>query len=92
MILLGVVFLFLIIAVIIFILVRPRGDSAYKTKSSSGPIELDSQGYNRMERTPSPQPPTSQPVTPSPKHMTGSWSPGDAYDVSKLAIAIYDVL
>ncbi len=86
MIVLGVVLLVVIIAVIIFIVVRPRGDSPYKTTTPPtelGNLTTGSQGYNRVEHTPSPQPPTPQPVTPSPKHMTGSWSPGDPYDVSE---------
>lgn len=85
MIVLGVVVIFVIVALVIFLLVRPRGDSTYK--SSLEIKDLSASGYSKMEHSSSPprSPQRMQEpkhVTPSPKHMTGSWSPGDPYDVS----------
>lgn len=74
MVVLGVVIVF--VACIGFICcIRPRGDSGYKankrdTFSPTGDTPRHSRTYSKMSVR-----------TPSPKPVTGSWSPGDAYDV-----------
>ena len=73
MVVLGVIIVF--VALIGFICcVRPRGDSGYKATEregfpQTGDTPRHSRTYSRMSGTPSPKP------------VTGSWSPGDAYDV-----------
>ena len=92
MIVLGVVLVFLVIAVIVFLLVRPKGDSAYKVRPSTALKDMTgpSQEYSRMEHSPSPKrlTPSPIPVTSSPNHTSGSWSPGDPYNVSSFTLLI----